>query len=225
MKGTTYIAGPMTGHPDFNYGAFYEAEDSLIQEGHEVFNPASFGREPKLSHADYMRLSFVKLLECQSVVALRGWEKSRGARTEITVALSLGMTVYTYPGRRQIKWKEIEGAEDALEVPMTPKTRVEAEMPPAVAPASVESICAEAARLVDGARQGDYGHPADDFTRTGKIWGAILGTEPVSPEKVGLCMIGVKISRECNQHKRDNLVDGAGYFQTVDLVISKRDQS
>ena len=77
-----------------------------------------------------------------------------------------------------------------------------------------KSILIEAEGLVHGDRNADYGHPLDDFKRTAKIWGAILGIE-VTPEQVGLCMCGVKISRECNKSKRDNMVDLAGYAETV----------
>ena len=83
------------------------------------------------------------------------------------------------------------------------------------------SICEEAHHLVGGDRNADYGHPLDDFSRTAQIWSAILGV-PVTAEQVGLCMVGVKLSRQCHRPKRDNLVDGAGYMQTVDLVIAER---
>lgn len=84
-----------------------------------------------------------------------------------------------------------------------------------------ESILVEAERLVHGDRNADYGHPLDDFTRTAKIWSAILGTN-VKPEQVGLCLIGVKLSRECNRSKRDNLVDIAGYAETVEWLKDER---
>lgn len=71
--------------------------------------------------------------------------------------------------------------------------------------------------LVDGDRQNDYGHPLDDFSKTAKIWSAILGIE-VTPKQVALCMIGVKISREVNRPKDDNLIDMAGYVQTAWMV-------
>lgn len=83
------------------------------------------------------------------------------------------------------------------------------------------NILEEANGLVNGARQGDYGHPLDDFTRTAAMWSAILG-HPVTPEQVGLCMCAVKISRQCNRPKRDNLVDLAGYAATVDMVIEEK---
>jgi len=80
-----------------------------------------------------------------------------------------------------------------------------------------ESILEEAQRLVHGDRGEDYGHPIEDFTRTGKLWGAILNIE-VSPREVALCMAALKISREVNKPKRDNRVDAAGYFETLDMV-------
>lgn len=82
-----------------------------------------------------------------------------------------------------------------------------------------ETALQEAQRLVHGDRGEDYGHPSDDFTRTGRMWGAILDLpDAVPPELVGLCMVAVKISREVNHPKRDNRVDGAGYFETVNMV-------
>lgn len=83
------------------------------------------------------------------------------------------------------------------------------------------NILEEANSLVNGNRQADYGHPLDDFQRTAKMWTAILGF-PVTPEQVGLCMCAVKISRQVNHPKRDNLVDLAGYAATVEMVIEER---
>jgi len=86
-----------------------------------------------------------------------------------------------------------------------------------VAKNKVESILDEARDLVNGARGKNYGHPIEDFSKTAKMWSAILGSE-VSPQDVGLCMIAVKMSREVNRHKRDNLVDIAGYALTVQMI-------
>ena len=85
-----------------------------------------------------------------------------------------------------------------------------------------ETILEEAQRLVHGARGSDYGHPLDDFTKTARLWEVILGVE-VSPEQVALCMMGVKISRELNAPKRDNMVDLAGYAETLRMVIEERE--
>lgn len=88
------------------------------------------------------------------------------------------------------------------------------------------SILIEAQGLVHGDRNVDYGHPIDDFSRTAAIWTALLGNklkpgEKIAPEEVGLCMVGVKLSRQINKPKRDNLVDGAGYFETVNMVLDE----
>lgn len=82
-------------------------------------------------------------------------------------------------------------------------------------------IASYAAKLVTGDRQDDYGHPLDDFTRAGKIWEAILGV-PVSAEQVALCMVGIKISRQTNAPKLDNVIDGIGYFLTLAMVQEER---
>ena len=86
---------------------------------------------------------------------------------------------------------------------------------------TTQNILEEANELVNGARQASYGHPLDDFTRTAKMWSAILGCE-VTAEQVGLCMCAVKISRQCNKPKRDNLVDLAGYALTVEMVLTEK---
>jgi len=39
-----------------------------------------------------------------------------------------------------------------------------------------------------------------------------------------LAMAWVKICREIHQQKRDNLVDGAGYLGTVQMVIDERNR-
>lgn len=84
-----------------------------------------------------------------------------------------------------------------------------------------ESVTAEADRLVSGDRGADYGRPIDDFSKTAVLWGVILGVE-VTPEQVALCMAMVKVSRQLNKHKRDNLVDLCGYTKCLDMVIEDR---
>lgn len=78
--------------------------------------------------------------------------------------------------------------------------------------------------LVCGDRSKDYGHPLDDFSRTAKIWSAILDKD-VTAEQVALCMVGVKISRQCNKHKDDNIIDGIGYFLTLNMIQEKRNEA
>lgn len=86
----------------------------------------------------------------------------------------------------------------------------------------MESILKTADELVHGDRAVSYGHPYTDFSRTAQMWSAILGVD-VEPAQVGLCMIAVKLSRECNRPGRDNLVDIAGYAETVSMVREVED--
>jgi hypothetical protein len=84
-----------------------------------------------------------------------------------------------------------------------------------------EDILMEARRITNVARQKAYGHPVDDFTRTGRMWAAILNMPHVSPQQVAMCMIAVKISREVNSPGRDNRVDIAGYVNCLDMVVRR----
>ena len=65
------------------------------------------------------------------------------------------------------------------------------------------------------------------ISRTAAIWTALLGGKlkdgaRIEPEDVGLCMVGVKLSRQINRPKRDNLTDAAGYCETVRMVVDEK---
>jgi hypothetical protein len=77
--------------------------------------------------------------------------------------------------------------------------------------------------LVHGERQKHYGRPFDDYSRVAKIWEVILGC-PVTPKQAALCMVGIKISREINAPKLDNLVDMAGYAEVANMIQQAVDE-
>lgn len=72
-------------------------------------------------------------------------------------------------------------------------------------------ILTDAADLVNGDRQVDYGTPQDNFGRIAAIWSVILG-QTVRPDQVALCMAGLKLARLANGPHMDSYIDGAAYF-------------
>jgi len=84
-----------------------------------------------------------------------------------------------------------------------------------------DSVLMEAYNLTRGDRGSDYGHPLDDFAKTAMMWSAITGAT-VTEEMVAMMMTCLKISRELNRHKRDNLVDACGYMSTIEMINEER---
>lgn len=87
-----YVAGPMTGLPEFNRPAFFAAEAHLKELGAVVMNPAIL--PDGFSHDAYMRIAIPMLMECEAVAFLPGWQQSKGARQEFTRAHSFGLVLY-----------------------------------------------------------------------------------------------------------------------------------
>jgi hypothetical protein len=110
-----YIAGPMTGKPQFNFPAFNRCADHLEKWGYTPLNPAEIDSE-EIRRACYSSRngaladlpegeSWGKLLsrdvrliidEADAVVLLADWDKSRGARLEVFTALTAGKPVYAF---------------------------------------------------------------------------------------------------------------------------------
>jgi hypothetical protein len=86
-----YLAGPMSGVKDFNFPAFHEAAKRLRAEGYEVLNPAENPEQP--SWAGYMRQAIAQLVTADAIAMLPGWERSRGARREHSIACDLEMPI------------------------------------------------------------------------------------------------------------------------------------
>lgn len=90
-----YIAGPMSGLPEFNYPAFFAAVERLAAVGVETINPARpDGRENCREWLDYMRLSLIDIAACDGIATLPGWQDSRGAALEVHIARSLDLPVH-----------------------------------------------------------------------------------------------------------------------------------
>lgn len=89
-----YIAGPMTGLPEFNYPAFFAAADVLTERGHQPINPARAEvREGCTSWLDFMRAALRDIADADGIALLPGWQDSRGAAIEYRLGHDLGLDV------------------------------------------------------------------------------------------------------------------------------------
>lgn len=93
-----YIAGPMSGIPEYNYPRFFDAEKELSAIGYEVLNPANNeehhdGEPFSMEKTWYMRRAFRMLAEADGVALLPGWWYSVGASLEEHIARSMGLEV------------------------------------------------------------------------------------------------------------------------------------
>lgn len=90
-----YIAGPMTGYPDYNRAAFNAKASELMAEGHIVLNPAVL--PGGLCQSEYMDICLAMVRSADAIYLLNRWEDSVGARAEHALAEKLGLTVIYEP--------------------------------------------------------------------------------------------------------------------------------
>nr|WP_249180466.1 DUF4406 domain-containing protein [Burkholderia vietnamiensis] len=62
--------------------------------GYEVVNPAELNSDPSSGWLECMRVDINHLVDCDAIAMLEGWQNSRGAQLEYTIALTLGHTVF-----------------------------------------------------------------------------------------------------------------------------------
>jgi hypothetical protein len=102
-----YIAGPMSGYPEFNFPAFDDAAFLYREAGWEVLNPAEKDTEAGLDAEAYktgdaglatetgfnFRETYLwdieAVLRSNAIYMLKGWENSPGARGEHAVAIAI----------------------------------------------------------------------------------------------------------------------------------------
>ena len=89
----TYIAGPMSNHPDLNFPAFHAAAAHLRSLGRQVVNPAEINPDPEMPWVNCMRADIRELVTCDAIAMLPGWEASKGAKLEHHIATELDLTV------------------------------------------------------------------------------------------------------------------------------------
>ncbi len=107
----------MRSHPNLNHPAFFEAEETLLKAGHKVINPARMDQELGLDpHNSQMDSKFIEdcarrdidaVFECDELVLLPKWEKSKGARAEVSVAQWLEKPLRIYPSMVRLDKEDV----------------------------------------------------------------------------------------------------------------------
>lgn len=113
MSKSIYIAGPMSGIPEFNYPAFNAAQEMFERNDWSVFNPAKHdsyltelpegfetGDHVAANKARDFREVFLwdvqKVVEADAIYMLKGWQHSPGACAEHAVAVVLKKHIPEY---------------------------------------------------------------------------------------------------------------------------------
>ena len=112
-----YLAGPMSGIPEFNFPLFNATAKALRKLGHEVFNPAerdterhggvdiskgnATGSQEQAKTEHSFSLDEALADDCEyicrkstAIYMLPGWENSKGARAEHALAFALGRQIF-----------------------------------------------------------------------------------------------------------------------------------
>lgn len=100
-----YISGPVSGN-DNAQAQFKSAQIFLESKGFEVINPLELDHSEALKNEDelkqwqeHMRIDIRALMDANAIYMLKGWERSKGATIEHSLAYRLGMHMFNeeYP--------------------------------------------------------------------------------------------------------------------------------
>jgi hypothetical protein len=115
QKDTFYLAGPMTGLPNFGYDAFEEAMQRLRGLGLSVISPhEKYYHETEEERGSrtwqfYMTEATLLLTRADRICLLPGWSNSHGARRELELATALRYPIYYYrPKLKRLPIMEIK---------------------------------------------------------------------------------------------------------------------
>ena len=105
-----YIAGPMTGYPLYNFEQFFAWAAAIRSTGDTPLNPAGHDLSKMFngwvySEADYDEVIEYDLelirQEADRMFMLRGWNFSKGAQMEHSLAIELGLNIQ-YEAKKHI---------------------------------------------------------------------------------------------------------------------------
>ena len=84
-----YLAGPMSGLPDFNYPEFERVARKLRADGLDILSSHECVNDTSTPWETCMKIDMKQMLDCDAIAVLSGWEWSRGATVEMLVATLL----------------------------------------------------------------------------------------------------------------------------------------
>lgn len=94
MKTRIYISGPISGYDlDERRKTFRQVANYLSILGYEPVNPFDNSLPQPGDYEQHMRADIEELLSCDCIYLLQGWEKSRGSRLELDIAVACGIDV------------------------------------------------------------------------------------------------------------------------------------
>jgi hypothetical protein len=98
-----YVSGPITGIENYRQN-FDDAEKFLTELGYAVINPAKIDDclPEGIMYDEFLDLDLYLMSMCDGVYLLNGWNNSRGAKKEISVAINAGMDIFTEAEKERI---------------------------------------------------------------------------------------------------------------------------
>lgn len=253
MTKRIYIAGPMTGLLEWNFPAFDEAGKRMKDQGFEVVNPVDFDRargfdeksakefsNEELREAmaaelvgwDRLDLPYARnempdkgLADCTDLLLLPGWESSKGAFAEASVALWLGMSVWVDDGGMLKDMAPIS----QLDTLICKRLTYVADRMEEVSGTFADTDQLDAQSILDEAqsvlaeRGKDYGDFGDTLKRVARVWSDLVGEDEWADKsfRPTICarfMLAIKMVRERQGYKHDNWVDALNYAVGGDEV-------
>ena len=89
-----YICGPWYGeYTDERFKEFIHLSRIIIERGFYPFFPPSFTHHESLPIGEYFKRAMKKLLKCQYIYLMRGWQENNAAVVEYLTARCMGLQV------------------------------------------------------------------------------------------------------------------------------------